>query len=162
MRNWCFIGEQPGDSEDIAGRPFIGPAGQLLDRALTEAGIDRKDAYVTNSVKHFKWEPSGKRRLHKKASPREVAACRPWLEAEMRLIAPKVVVCLGGTAAQTVFGPEVRVLRDRGEFESSEFCPRTFITVHPSSLLRAVNEEDRAREYARFVADLRLVANEIR
>ncbi len=157
-----FIGEQPGDSEDMAGRPFIGPAGQLLDRALQEAGIDRQTTYVTNSVKHFKWEPSGKRRLHKKPSSREVAACRPWLEAEMRIIAPKVVVCLGSTAAQTVFGPQARVLRDRGEFKPSEFCDLTFITVHPSSLLRAPDEETRARDYTHFVADLRLVAAAMR
>ena len=156
-----LLGEQPGDSEDLAGHPFIGPAGQLLDRALQEAGIDRRDAYVTNSVKHFKWEPSGKRRLHKKPSSREIAACRPWLEAEMRLIAPQVLVCLGSTAAQTVLGPEVRVLRDRGQFVLSDFSAQTFITVHPSSLLRAPDEETRARDYAHFVADLRLVAERL-
>jgi probable DNA metabolism protein len=157
-----LLGEQPGDSEDLAGRPFLGPAGQLLDRALAEAGIDRKEAYVTNSVKHFKWEPSGKRRLHKKPSPREIAACRPWLEAEMRLISPQVLVCLGSTAAQTVLGPEVRVLRDRGQFVLSDFSPQTFITVHPSSLLRAPDEETRQRDYAHFVADLRLVAERLK
>ena len=156
-----LLGEQPGDSEDVAGHPFVGPAGQLLDRALEEAGIDRREAYVTNSVKHFKWEPSGKRRLHKKPSAREIAACRPWLAAEMRLISPEVLVCLGGTAAQTVLGPEVRVLRDRGRFLESEFSPLTFITVHPSSLLRAPDEETRARDYAQFVADLRLVAKRL-
>ncbi len=157
-----LLGEQPGDAEDFAGHPFVGPAGQLLDRALAEAGIDREQAYVTNSVKHFKWEPSGKRRLHKKASPREIAACRPWLEAEMRIIAPQVLVCLGSTAAQTVLGPDVRVLRDRGQFVASEFSPQTFITVHPSSLLRAPDEETRARDYAHFVADLRLVAERLK
>ncbi len=156
-----LLGEQPGDSEDLAGHPFIGPAGQLLDRALAEAGIDRQDAYVTNAVKHFKWEPSGKRRLHKKPSAREVAACRPWLEAEMRLISPQILVCLGSTAAQTVLGSDVRVLRDRGQFFVSEFSPRTFLTVHPSSLLRAPDAESRARDYARFVADLRLVAQQL-
>jgi len=157
-----LLGEQPGDSEDKEGKPFIGPAGQLLDRALEEAGIDRKLAYVTNSVKHFKWEPSGKRRLHKKPSPREVAACRPWLEAELAIIQPEVLVCLGGTAAQTVLGPQARVLRDRGKFIESELCPQTFITVHPSSLLRAPDEESRAKNYAQFVADLRLVAKRLK
>jgi probable DNA metabolism protein len=157
-----FIGEQPGDSEDKEGRPFVGPAGQLLNRALEEAGIDREVAYVTNAVKHFKWEPSGKRRIHKTPSPREVAACRPWLEAEMRLISPQVLVCLGGTAAKAVLGPDVRVLRDRGQFLLSDFSPHTFITVHPSSLLRAPDEETRARDYKQFVADLRLVAERLR
>jgi probable DNA metabolism protein len=153
-----LLGEQPGDSEDLSGHPFVGPAGQLLDRALAEAGIERKQTYVTNSVKHFKWEPSGKRRLHKKPSPREVAACRPWLAAEMRIIAPRILVCLGSTAAQTVLGPQVRVLRDRGQFMLSDFSAQTFITVHPSSLLRAPDEETRARDYKQFVADLSLVA----
>jgi probable DNA metabolism protein len=153
-----LLGEQPGDSEDLSGHPFVGPAGQLLDRALAEAGIDRKLTYVTNSVKHFKWEPSGKRRLHKKPSPREIAACRPWLAAEMRIIAPQVLVCLGSTAAQTVLGPQVRVLRDRGQFMLSDFSAQTFITVHPSSLLRAPDDETRARDYKQFVADLSLVA----
>ncbi len=156
-----LLGEQPGDSEDRAGRPFVGPAGVLLDRALEEAGVDRKQAYVTNAVKHFKWEPSGKRRIHKKPSAREVAACRPWLETEMRLIAPQVLVCLGSTAAQTVLGPQVRVLRDRGQFVPSDFCRETFVTVHPSSLLRAPDEESRARDYAQFVDDLRLVAKRL-
>jgi uracil-DNA glycosylase len=156
-----FVGEQPGDSEDLAGKPFIGPAGQFLDRALEEAGIDRRHAYVTNAVKHFKWEPMGKRRLHKKPSPREVAACRPWLVAEMGLIKPEVLVCLGSTAAQSVLGPQVRVLRDRGKFVQSDFCPQTFVTVHPSSLLRAPDEETRARDYAHFVADLKQVARRL-
>jgi probable DNA metabolism protein len=156
-----FIGEQPGDSEDLEGRPFVGPAGQLLDRALAEAGIDRTQAYVTNAVKHFKWTPSGKRRLHKTPSPREVAACRPWLEAEMRIVKPKVLVCLGSTAAQSVLGPEVRVLRDRGEFRASDFCAQTFVTVHPSSLLRAPNEAARAEAYGLFVRDLKRVARKL-
>ena len=156
-----LLGEQPGDSEDLAGKPFIGPAGQLLDRALEEAGVDRRQAYVTNAVKHFKWEPMGKRRLHKTPSPREVAACRPWLVAEMGLIKPQVLVCLGSTAAQTVLGPQVRVLRDRGQFVASDFCAQTFVTVHPSSLLRAPDEETRAQNYAQFVADLKLVAKKL-
>jgi probable DNA metabolism protein len=157
-----FIGEQPGDSEDLAGHPFVGPAGKLLDRALADAGIDRKLAYVTNAVKHFKWTPSGKRRIHKTPSPREVAACRPWLEAEMRIVKPKVVVCLGGTAAHTALGPDVRVLRDRGKFVKSDFCEQTMITVHPSSLLRAPDEAAREENYKLFVADLKLVARRLR
>jgi probable DNA metabolism protein len=156
-----FIGEQPGDSEDLAGKPFVGPAGQLFDRALEDAGIDRQLAYVTNAVKHFKWVPSGKRRLHKTPSPREVAACRPWLEAEMRIVQPKVVVCLGSTAAQSVLGPEVRVLRDRGSFRASPFCGQTFVTVHPSSLLRAPDEAAREEAYRLFVADLKKVAQKM-
>lgn len=156
-----FVGEQPGDGEDRAGRPFVGPAGQLLDQALREAGLNRAAAYVTNAVKHFKWEPAGKRRLHKTASPREMAACRPWLEAEMRVLRPRILVCLGGTAAQTVLGPGVRVLRDRGKFVASEFCPRTFVTVHPSSLLRAPDEAAREQNYRLFVADLRQVAERL-
>lgn len=156
-----FIGEQPGDAEDLAGKPFVGPAGQLLDRALVDAGIDRELAYVTNAVKHFKWVPSGKRRLHKTPSPREVAACRPWLEAEMRIVKPKVVVCLGSTAAQDVLGPEVRVMRDRGKFVKSSFCDQTFVTVHPSSLLRAPDEASREEAYRLFVADLKKVARKL-
>ncbi len=153
-----FVGEQPGDQEDRAGKPFVGPAGQLLDRALEEAGIDRSAAYVTNAVKHFKWEPRGKRRLHAKPSSREIAACRPWLQAELRALQPHVLVLLGGTAAQSVLGPEVRVLRDRGRAMESDYCARTMITVHPSSLLRAPDEATRERGYAEFVADLRLAA----
>ncbi|MEI9997985.1 MAG: UdgX family uracil-DNA binding protein [Verrucomicrobiota bacterium] len=153
-----LLGEQPGDAEDRAGQPFVGSAGRLLDRALAEAGIDRAAAYVTNAVKHFKWEPVGKRRLHKTPSPREIAACRPWLEAELRLVAPEVLVCLGATAAKAVFGPAARVLRDRGKFLPSPLAPQTLVTVHPSSLLRAPNEEMRARDYVHFVADLRLAA----
>lgn len=153
-----FVGEQPGDKEDLAGRPFVGPAGQLLNRALEEVGIDRTEVYVTNAVKHFKWEPRGKRRLHKKPSAREIAACQPWLAAELQAIAPHVLVLLGSTAAQSVLGPKVRVLRDRGHAMSSEYCEKTFVTVHPSSLLRAPDEESRKRNYAEFVADLKRVA----
>jgi uracil-DNA glycosylase len=157
-----LVGEQPGDSEDRAGRPFVGPAGGLLNRALEEAGIDRTTVYVTNAVKHFKWEPRGKRRLHKKPSEREVAACRPWLEAELSIIQPQMLVCLGSTAAQSILGPEVRVLRDRGKFVESKYCARTLVTVHPSSLLRAPDEESRAENYALFVNDLRKVARELK
>ncbi len=152
-----FVGEQPGDSEDRAGHPFVGPAGQLLDRALEDAGIDRSIAYVTNAVKHFKWEPQGKRRLHKKPSARDVAACRPWLEKELALLKPQVVICLGSTAAQCLLGSEIRILRDRGKFLPSEFCEQTLVTIHPSALLRAPKEA-RQEGYDHFVADLRAVA----
>ena len=151
-----LVGEQPGDYEDVAGKPFVGPAGKIMDRALEEAGIDRKEVYVTNAVKHFKWEPRGKRRLHKKPNSREIAACRPWLEAEVRLVKPKLVVAMGATAAQTMFGPSFRVTRERGKILSSTLAPRVLATVHPSSLLRQPDEESRHREYKNFVADLRL------
>jgi DNA polymerase len=151
-----LIGEQPGDYEDVAGKPFIGPAGKIMDRALEEAGINRNEVYVTNAVKHFKWEPRGKRRIHQKPNSREIAACRPWLEAELRLVKPKLVVCLGATAAQTIFGPSFRVTRERGKLLSSKFAPKVVATVHPSSLLRQPDEESRKREYAHFVRDLRV------
>jgi uracil-DNA glycosylase len=150
-----LVGEQPGDYEDIAGKPFVGPAGKIMDQALEEAGIDRKAVYVTNAVKHFKWEPRGKRRIHKKPNSREIAACRPWLEAELRLVKPKLLVCLGATAAQAIFGPSFRVTRERGKVLSSKFAPRVLATVHPSSLLRQPDEESRKREYESFVIDLR-------
>src|SRR5205809_1092441 len=146
---------KPGDYEDGAGKPFVGPAGKILDRALGEAGIKRDEVYVRNTVKHFKWEPRGKRRIHQKPNSREIAACRPWLEAELRLVKPKLLVCLGATAAQTVFGPSFRVTRERGKVLSSKLAPRTLATVHPSSLLRQPDEESRQREYKRFVVDLR-------
>src|ERR1700704_4024066 len=150
-----LVGEQPGDYEDQEGKPFVGPAGKIMDQALEEAGIDRKEVYVTNAVKHFKWEPRGKRRIHQKPNSREIAACRPWLEAELRLVRPKLLVCLGATAAQSVFGPTFRVTRERGKVLGSELGPKVLATVHPSSLLRQPDEESRAREYALFVADLR-------
>ena len=150
-----LVGEQPGDYEDVAGKPFVGPAGKIMDRALEEAGIDRKEVYVTNAVKHFKWEPRGKRRIHQKPNAREIAACRPWLEAELRLVKPKLLVCLGATAAQAIFGPSFRVTRGRGRVLSSKFAPRVLATVHPSSLLRQPDEQSREREYKRFVLDLR-------
>jgi uracil-DNA glycosylase len=151
-----LLGEQPGDQEDLAGKPFVGPAGQIMDRALKEAGIDRKQVYVTNAVKHFKWEPRGKRRIHKKPNSREIAACRPWLEAELRLVRPKLLVCMGATAAQTIFGPAFRVTRERGRVLSCDLAPKVVATVHPSSLLRQPDEESREREYAAFVADLKV------
>ena len=157
-----FVGEQPGDSEDLEGRAFVGPAGQLLDRALEEAGVDRGVAYVTNAVKHFKWEPRGKRRIHQKPSARDVAACRPWVAAELRAIKPRVLVCLGATAAQSVLGSAVRVMRDRGTVVSSEFCEQTLITMHPSALLRAPDEAVREANYALFVQDIRLAGQLIR
>src|SRR5437773_2369732 len=149
-----LVGEQPGDYEDVAGKPFVGPAGKIMDRALEEAGIDRSQVYVTNAVKHFKWEPRGKRRIHQKPNSREIAACRPWLEAELRLVRPKLVVVMGATAAQTIFGPAFRVTRERGKVLASKLAPRVLATVHPSSLLRQPDEESREREYKHFVADL--------
>src|SRR5574340_902337 len=130
-----FVGEQPGDQEDLSGKPFVGPAGRLLDRALEEAGIDRADAYVTNVVKHFKWEPRGKRRIHKKPSAAEVAACRPWLDVELALVKPAIVVCLGASAAQAILGKDFKVSRRRGEFVEGLMEPVVTATVHPSSIL---------------------------
>jgi uracil-DNA glycosylase family protein len=157
-----LLGEQPGDQEDIQGRPFVGPAGSMLDRALAEAGIDRDLCYVTNTVKHFKWEPQGKRRLHKKPSAREIAACRPWAEAELARIQPEILICLGATAAQFVFGSDARIERDRGRMEESPYAKCTLITVHPSSLLRQPDPDSREREYGRFVDDLRIAARALR
>jgi DNA polymerase len=153
-----LVGEQPGNDEDKAGRPFVGPAGRLLDRALEEAGIDRADAYVTNVVKHFKWEPRGKRRIHAKPNAVEIAACVPWLTAELELVKPRVLVCLGATAAQALLGRDFRVSRQRGTWVESPLAPRVTATVHPSSILRAPDDETRHAEMARFIEDLRLVA----
>jgi DNA polymerase len=150
-----LLGEQPGDQEDLAGKPFVGPAGQILNRALEEAGIDRNAVYVTNTVKHFKWEPRGKRRIHQKPNSRDIAACRPWLEAELRIVRPAVLVCLGSTAGQALFGSGFRVTRERGKVLESKLAPRVVATVHPSSLLRQPDEESRKREYQLFVNDLR-------
>ena len=150
-----LVGEQPGDYEDVAGKPFVGPAGKIMDRALEECRIDRAQVYVTNAVKHFKWEPRGKRRIHQKPNSREIAACRPWLEAELRIVKPNLVVAMGATAAQAIFGPGFRVTRERGKVLSSKLAPRVLATVHPSSLLRQPDEVSREREYKRFVADLR-------
>jgi uracil-DNA glycosylase len=149
------VGEQPGDQEDRAGKPFVGPAGQLLNRAFEAAGVDRSELYVTNAVKHFKWTPSGKRRLHAKPSPREIAACRPWLEAEIGIVKPDLIVCLGATAALTVAGKEVRVTQQRGEKVDTEWGIPALLTVHPSSLLRLPASADRDAEFARFVKDLK-------
>ena len=153
-----FIGEQPGDSEDKLGRPFVGPAGKLLDRALEQAGIDRELVYVTNVVKHFKWTPRGKRRLHEKPNAREIAACRPWLEAELAVVKPELLVCLGATAAQALLGRSFRVMQMRGEILKHELAQAIMATVHPSSILRAPDEESRHREMDLFVRDLRKIA----
>ena len=151
------VGEQPGDQEDLAGRPFVGPAGRLLDRALADAGLDRSKVWVTNAVKHFKWKPRGKIRLHQKPSAGEIAACRPWLLGELRAIAPDVLVILGATAARSLLGNHVRVTVDRGLIDEPAIAPRVVLTVHPSSLLRVRgSEEERAKAYAAFVRDLRL------
>jgi uracil-DNA glycosylase len=153
-----FVGEQPGDREDIEGRPFVGPAGQLLDRSLERAGIDRDEVYITNVVKHFKWEPRGKRRIHKKPNLEEITACRPWLDAELGLVEPEILVCLGATAAQALLGPSFRVTKQRGTFVDCPLAPAVTATVHPSSILRAPDEAARREAYAAFVADLRVVA----
>ena len=152
-----LVGEQPGDQEDIQGRPFVGPAGKILDKALAEAGIDRKDVYVTNAVKHFKWEPRGKRRIHKKPNSIEITACKPWIEAEIEVVHPQVIVCLGATAAQALLGRDFKVSTQRGVWVPSPLAPFVMATVHPSSLLRAPDEETRRLETRRFVTDLKLV-----
>jgi len=152
-----LVGEQPGNEEDLSGHPFVGPAGRLLDRALAEAGIERDAAYVTNVVKHFKWTPKGKRRLHQKPNAEEIRACRPWLEREIALVRPVVLVCLGATAAQALLGRTFRVTADRGRVIASPFAKQTLATVHPSSILRASTSEERQRELEHFVADLRVV-----
>jgi uracil-DNA glycosylase len=154
-----LVGEQPGDQEDLSGKPFVGPAGRLLDQGLEEAGIDRKLAYVTNVVKHFKWQPRGKRRIHQKPNSAEIAACRPWLDAELALLKPKVLVCLGATAAQALLGRQFRVSKDRGVPVESDLAPVVMATVHPSSILRS---DDREQEMAMFVEDLRRVAEALR
>jgi uracil-DNA glycosylase len=153
-----LVGEQPGDREDLQGKPFVGPAGRLLDRALEEAGIDRKRAYVTNAVKHFKWQPRGKRRIHQKPRWSEFAACRPWLDAELGVVKPKVVVCLGSSAAQALLGRDFRVTRERGRFVESPLADYVLATVHPSSILREPDDESRHEAHRLFVGDLRKVA----
>ena len=157
-----FVGEQPGDSEDLAGHPFVGPAGKLLDRCMTAAGIDRARAYVTNAVKHFKWVPRGTRRIHSKPNSMEIAACFPWLEAEIAAVKPRLVVALGATAAQALFGKAFRVTRYRGKLVPSRWAPYAMATVHPSSLLRAPDEETRQRETALFIEDLKKAAEALR
>jgi DNA polymerase len=153
-----FVGEQPGFDEDIAGQPFVGPAGKLLNKAMTAAGIQRETVYLTNVVKHFKWEPKGNQHLHKKPNASEIAACFPWLEAELALVKPSVLVCLGATAAQALLGRDFRVSQQRGQLVPSPWAPYVMATVHPSSILRAPNDEARHREMARFIGDLKKVA----
>jgi uracil-DNA glycosylase len=154
-----FVGEQPGDREDIEGAPFVGPAGRVLDDALAQACIDRSTVYVTNAVKHFKWEPRGKRRIHAKPSWSELTACRPWLEAELAVVRPTVLVCLGATAAQSLLGRQFRVTKQRGEWLDSDLAEHVTATIHPSAILRQRDEESRHEEMARFVSDLKLVAS---
>jgi uracil-DNA glycosylase len=156
-----FVGEQPGDREDLEGHPFVGPAGRLLDTALEQAGIDRDHVYITNVVKHFKWRPRGKRRIHQKPNIEEITACRPWLESELAAVNPRVLVCLGATAAQALLGRQFRVSRQHGEFVDSPLADRVTATVHPSSILRAENE-DREAAMADFVKDLTAVARELK
>lgn len=155
-----FVGEQPGDREDLEGKPFVGPAGRLLDDALVQAGIERDDVYVTNVVKHFRWEGAsrGKRRIHKKPRASEINACRPWLDAEIEVVRPQVIVCLGATAAQALLGRNFSVLRERGKVVPSQLGPAVMATVHPSSILRAPDSESRRAEMQRFVRDLKTVA----
>jgi uracil-DNA glycosylase len=152
-----FVGEQPGDQEDLQGKPFVGPAGKLLDKALEDAGIERSQVYVTNVVKHFKWQARGKRRIHQKPNWSEIAACRPWLEAELEVIEPRVLVCLGATAAQALLGRDFRVSKQRGELVESNLAENVLATVHPSSILRA-DDEARELEYRELVRDLKAVA----
>ncbi len=156
-----MVGEEPGDREDRKGRPFVGPAGAILDKALKEAGIDRNDVYVTNIVKHFKWEPRGKRRIHKKPNALEISACRPWLDAEIAATRPQIVVLLGATAAQGILGRTFRVTHHRGQWITSELAPHVCATVHPSAVLRAPDDESRHEEMRNFVADLKEVARKL-
>ena len=157
-----LVGEQPGDQEDLIGHPFVGPAGKLLDRALEAAGIDRATVYVTNVVKHFKWEPRGKRRIHQKPNAAEIAACRPWLDAEIQLLKPRAIVCLGATAAQALLGRQFKVSVQRGQFVPSPLAPLVLATVHPSSILRARDDDARRDEMQRFTGDLRVVADALK
>src|SRR5436305_6461072 len=157
-----FLGEQPGDQEDRQGRPFVGPAGKLLDQALEEVGIDRDRVYITNVVKHFNFEPRGKRRIHKKPNAEHIAACRPWLEAELGQVKPHVLVCLGATAAQAVLGRSFRLTQHRGEFVESPLAPQVTATVHPSSILRAPDDDARHQAMREFVEDLKLVAKRLK
>ncbi len=156
-----FVGEQPGDREDIEGKPFVGPAGRVLDEALDEAGIDRRQVYITNAVKHFKWKPQGKRRLHQRPNAAEITACRPWLDAEIALIKPQFLVLLGATAAQALLGREFRVTQQRGQFLERPGLPLTMATVHPSSILRAPDEESRVLKMRAFVQDLKRLAQRL-
>ena len=156
-----LVGEQPGNDEDLAGKPFVGAAGKLLDRALIEAGIVRNDVYLTNAVKHFKWEPRGKRRIHKKPSAREIAACRPWLDSELASLKPKVLICLGATAAQALLGKTFKVSQRHGEWTESKLAEYVMATIHPSAILRAPNDKSRHEMMKSFVSDLKIAARTI-
>ena len=157
-----FVGEQPGNDEDLSGHPFVGPAGRLFDQALEAAGIDRSTAYVTNTVKHFKWEANGQRRIHKKPSSREIAACLPWLEREIALIQPEVLVCLGATAAQSLLGRDFKVTQQRGIVIATPLAPNAIATIHPSAILRQPTSDDRKREMDQFIADLKVAGSLLR
>ena len=157
-----FVGEQPGDQEDRQGEPFVGPAGALLDKALVDAGIPRETVYLTNAVKHFKWEPRGKRRIHKKPRISEINACRPWLEAELKAVAPAILVCLGATAAQSVMGSGFRLMAQRGQLLTSPLAEKVVTTIHPSAVLRAPDADGRRAAYEMLVADLKIVAKALR
>ncbi|MGN6734520.1 MAG: UdgX family uracil-DNA binding protein [Candidatus Binatia bacterium] len=160
--NIILVGEQPGDMEDRQGQPFVGPAGRMLDKALGEAGISRDEVYITNAVKHFRWIQRGKRRLHQKPAVRQIMACKPWLEAEMASIHPKLVVCLGATAAQSILGRVVPIGQARGKFSNGQRGEAVFITIHPSAIFRQRDESEREKEYLRFVSDMRLVERKLR
>jgi uracil-DNA glycosylase family protein len=153
-----LVGEQPGDREDVEGHPFVGPAGRELDRGLGAAGIERRDVYITNVVKHFKYKPRGKRRIHQKPDAAEIGACRPWLDAELAAVEPEALVCLGATAAQALLGRAFRVTRERGRLVESDLAPVVTATIHPSAILRLSDDEDRQAEREAFAADLRVVA----
>jgi len=157
-----FAGEQPGNDEDLAGKPFVGPAGKLLDRALEAAGIDRTQTYVTNVVKHFKWVPRGKKRIHEKPNAGEIRACLPWLEWELKMVRPEILVCLGATAAQAVLGKQFRVTQQRGKILQSALASKVMATVHPSSILRAPDEETRRLEMQHFIDDLRIIVRHLK
>ncbi|HEX5527857.1 MAG TPA: UdgX family uracil-DNA binding protein [Solirubrobacterales bacterium] len=157
-----LVGEQPGDKEDVEGEPFVGPAGRLLDKALQEAGIERSEVYLTNAVKHFKWKPRGKRRLHQTPRAGEVEACKPWLEAEVAAVEPEALLAMGATAARALFGPKVRVTKDRGRALESPLAPLAAITIHPSAILRLRDHDEREAELAAFVADLEAVGAGLR
>jgi uracil-DNA glycosylase family protein len=160
--NVMFVGEQPGDQEDRQGLPFVGPAGRLLDKALVEARIPREQVYVTNAVKHFKWIWRGKRRLHQKPAIRQVMACKPWLESELESVRPKIVICLGATAAQSLLGKPVLITKERGKFIESDSGPVTFITIHPSAIYRRREKDEQEKEYRRFAEEMKLVSRKLR
>jgi len=156
-----LVGEQPGDIEDQKGEPFVGPAGRMLDRALEDARISRDEVYVTNAVKHFKWIWRGKRRLHQKPSIRQVVACRPWLEVEIEAVQPQILVCMGATAAQSVVGKPVPIMKERGKFMDSMFGKLAFVTIHPSAILRQRDKDEREEEYGRFASEMKLVKRKL-